>query len=31
LKSQHKNVKMFHDRYKDLLDSYRIIENRKVS
>ena len=31
LKSQHKNVKIFYDRYKDLLDSYRIIENRKVS
>jgi len=31
LKSQHKNVKIFYDRYKDVLESYRIIENRKVS
>jgi glycosyltransferase involved in cell wall biosynthesis len=31
LKSQHKNVKIFYDRYKDFLDAYRIIENRKVS
>ena len=31
LKSQHKNVKIFYDRYKDLLYSHRIIENRKVS
>lgn len=31
LKSQHKNVKIFHERYKEILNSTQIIENRKVS
>jgi glycosyltransferase involved in cell wall biosynthesis len=31
LKAQHKNVKIFYDRYKSILNSYKVIENRKVS
>lgn len=31
LKSQHKNVKIFYERYKNILQERRILENRKVS